>query len=146
VHPTQPAGGEQRDPGLGRDGRRGRDRGGPVDAVGRGDREIAHGQLEHVLGGGQPAQFVGVEPDDDVSVDHADGRRHGAVVTDCLLDLDGHVEVARPGQAVRDDRALQGDHRPAIGQCAADLRPVPDIRHDDHGTASDVRPARNLQH
>ena len=52
--------------------------------------------------------------------------------TTCF-DLAGHREIVRPGQAVRDDRALQGDDRGTGGQSGGDLGTVPDrgtVRHD----------------
>ena len=86
---------------------------------GGGDGQVADGELGHVVGGGQAGQLGVVEADDQLAADHADGGRHRAVVADRLLDLAGHPQVVGPGQAVRDDRALQGHDRAARRASAA---------------------------
>ena len=48
-------------------------------------------------------------------------RGHSALGPDCRLDLVGGLPVARRGQAVGEDRALQRDDRPPVPQCCADL-------------------------
>jgi hypothetical protein len=52
----------------------------------------------------------------------------GARVAYGLLDLVGDLEVVRPGQPVRDDRALQGHHRTAAGQGRRHVGPVPESK------------------
>ena len=55
-----------------------------------------------------------VEPDPHLARDHRDRRGHGAPGPHGRLELARHLEVARPRQPVRDQRALERDDRPAV--------------------------------
>ena len=66
---------------------------------------------------------VVVEPDPHDTGDDRDGRRDGAGAPHRLLDLPRDREVVGAGQAVADDRRLEGDHR--LRHAAA--RPPPPV-------------------
>ena len=102
--------------------------GGAVRAGRRGHGEVADGELGHPVDGGEAGQLGVVEADDQLAADHADGRGDGAGVPYRLLDLAGDPQVVRPGQAVRDDGALQGDDGTAVAQGVGDLGAVADVK------------------
>ena len=58
------------------------------------------------------------EPDVARAVEHGDRGRHGAVGAHDALDLGGHLHVLRERHAVADDRALQRDDGPPVGEPA----------------------------
>jgi hypothetical protein len=135
VHPAQSTGREDPDAGGDRYRAGGGDRGGTVRASGRGDGEIAYGELGHAVGGGEAGQLLVVQPHRQRALDHADRRWYGARRADRPLDLAGHPKVVRAGQAVCDDGALQGHDRLAGAQGLGDLGADPDVkvRHDHYG-------------
>ena len=69
------------------------------------------------------ANSASSKPDHQLAADHADGGGYGAAGPYDLLDLPGDPQVVGPGQAVRDDRALQRDHRPPSRSAAATSAP-----------------------
>ena len=88
----------------------------------RGDRgELADADLGGVLVVGEPVEGGVVEPDPGLAVDHRDRRRHRSAVAHRLLELARQARVVGPRQAVADDRALERDHRAAVGQGVAHL-------------------------
>jgi len=131
VHPAEAAGREDADPRPGRDacgGRDGRPRG---STLGSDDGHVAQTRLEHIGAGRQGGQHrvgqhrvgqhrVG-QPDADPAGDHGHGRGDGTVVPYRPLGGARHPQVVRPRQAVRDQGALERDHRPSGGECVADL-------------------------
>ena len=110
---VMPAG--RREVGGGGDGRRAHS------AAGRDRGELADADLGGVLVVGEPVEGGVVETDPGLAVDDRDGRRHGTAVAHRLLELARQPRVVGPRQAVADDRALQRDHRPAVGQRVAHL-------------------------
>jgi carboxypeptidase T len=75
--------------------------------------EVAHAALGSIVRLGDRAQCARVEPDARLAAHHRDGRRQRAAVPYRVLGLASHLEVPRPRQPMRHDRALERDHRPA---------------------------------
>ena len=75
----------------------------------------------HVRVAGDAFERCVVQADAGLAVHHRDRRRYCAAVADRLLDLARDPKVVRAGQAVADDRALQRDDRPALGEGGLDL-------------------------
>ena len=71
--------------------------------------------------GADPVDLLGGEADVRHAVEHGDRRRHRPAGPHGGLDLVGGRAVVRPGQAVREDRALQRDDGAAGGQRVGDL-------------------------
>ena len=121
VHATEPAGGEQADPGAHGQVSRGGD-GRCAVAAARGERrEVADAALDDVVAGGDHLERLLVEADARRAADDRDGRRQRPLGAHRVLDLVRDVEVARPRQPVADQRALERDHRPAAGERLRDL-------------------------
>ena len=74
---------------------------------------------------GRDLQRLLVEPDPDLARHQGDRRRNGALHPHGGLQLARHLQVARPRQPVRDQRALQRDGGPAALQRLGDLRSEP---------------------
>src|SRR5690606_21287263 len=83
--------------------------------------EVPEAQLAHAGFGGDPLEVRPVEPHRGDAVHHRDRRRYGTGLPDDVLELHGHLEVARPGEAVGDDRGLEGHDRTAGGERVGDL-------------------------
>ena len=66
-----------------------------------------------------------------------DGRGHGALGADGVLDLARHAQVVGPRQPVGDDRRLQGHHGPACRERRGDL--VGDLDHQMRAGCQTVR-------
>lgn len=116
VHPAEPAGREDPQPGPGRQvGGRGHGR--RPARPGRQRRgEVAVPQLAHPRVLGHPFQLGLVQPDPGPPVQHRHGRGHGPGGPHEPLQLPGDPQIAGAGQTVGDDRRLQGDDRPVRGE------------------------------
>ena len=125
VHPAEAAGGEHADART-RGQVRGRgDRGRAVPAA---RQRPARGRARCTLTTPPPATTCAaplVEPDPDLARHQGDRRRNGPLHPHGGLQLPRHLQVARPRQPVRDQRALQRDGGPAALQRLGDLRSEP---------------------
>ena len=118
------AGREHPDPGRGRGDHRGRHRRRRPAALGQRDREARAGGLAHRAGRGRRQRLEGrrVQPDEQSAVADRHGRRHGAGrLAHGRLRGRRDLEVLRVRQAVADQRRLERDDRPALGQRRGDL-------------------------
>ena len=75
-------------------------------------------------------QLVVVQPDDQPSGQHPYGRGYRAGRPYGLFHLAGDVEIVRPRQSLRDDRALQRHDRPAALKRVGHVRTETDGLHD----------------
>jgi hypothetical protein len=98
------------------------DRGGAVPAARHHRPEVADAALRHLLTAGDDLQGLRVEPDPHLARDHRDRRGDRPLGPHDRLQLPRDLQVARPRQPVRDQRALQGDDRAAPLMGLGDLR------------------------
>ena len=91
----------------------------PTAPLRRARREVARAELARV--GRESLELVRRQPDDDPAVEHADRRRRRARGSDGRLAGTSHVEPVRRGEAVRDERRLERDDGPLLGQRGRDL-------------------------
>ena len=104
---------------------RGRHRRGRPPAFGEGDSQAGARGLPNGPGRGccQRLKGPGVEPDQQPPVADRDRGRHGARrLADGGLGGRGHLEILRIGQSVADQRRLERDDGPALGESPGDLR------------------------
>ena len=100
VHATEAAGDEDADAGQRGQAHRARDRRRAVPLRRHDVREVAQAHLGDVLVRGEQLELVGGEADARDTVEDGDRRGGRAAVADDLLDLAGHLDVAR-GRACR---------------------------------------------
>ena len=108
VHAAETAGGEDVDAREGGQVRGGGDRRCPRAVARDEDGEVASTDLHDVVAGRDAGQRVVVETDAGPAVDHGDRGRDRSGVAYRLLDLTGDAQVVGPGEAVADDRGLEG--------------------------------------
>ena len=124
VHAADPAGREDPDPGrMGRDHRRGHRRRGPA-ALGQGHGKARTGGLADRSGGRRRERLERrrVQAHEQRPVADRDGGRHGAVgLAHGRLGRRRDLEVLRVRQPVADERRLERDDGPALGERGGDL-------------------------
>ena len=122
MHAADAAGGHGTDAGEAARGEGGADRGGAQRAVNDAGREIARAHLPRIrTRGGDPLELPVVEAYVEPPVEDGDRRGDSAAVAYALLALLPTRALARR-KAVCDDRRLQGDDRPTVGERVAHLR------------------------
>ena len=121
VHPAEPAGGEDADAGGGGQQGGAGDGGGAAEAERGGHGQVADAELGQVGVGADPVDLRGGQPDVRHAVQDRDRRGHRSAGADGGLDVVGRGPVVRPGEPVREQRALQGDDGPAGAQRVGDL-------------------------
>ena len=84
--------------------------------------EVARARLGHAAVLCQQFQIRRAEPHLQPPADDGDGRRHRATGSHDPLGRPRHLEVARVGHAMGDDRRLQRHHRPPFGEGGCNLR------------------------
>ena len=107
VHAAEPSRAHEADPDGGRCGERASDRRRADGALDGADREIAWAELAGVRR--EPFELGGCEPDPDLPVEHADGRRNGACRPDGGLARDARRHAVWRREAVGDERRLERD-------------------------------------
>jgi hypothetical protein len=122
VHPAESPGGEDADTGRGGQEGRAGDRGGPAEPERGGHRQVPDAELGQVGVGADPVDLLGGEPHVRHAVEDGDRRGHRTALADGGLHVVGRGAVVRARQAVREQRALQGDDRPAGTQRVGHLR------------------------
>jgi len=136
VHPTQTAGGEDRDARPVGQGRGGSDGGRAVDTQSERDAQIAEGQFGDLVASAQSVQIGRRQSDPHRAVQDGDGGRHRPPFSDRRLDLVRDPAVFRPGQPVGQDGRFECDDGPT----------VPDgVGHPlgNHDRSGHVRPPRS---
>ena len=128
MHAAEAAGAHEADPGAAADRERAADGRRADRALHRAGGEVARAGLARV--GAEAPELVLGEPDHDAAVEHADRRRHGAGLADAPLRLEPDLDALARREAVRDERRLQRDDRPAGAERDGDL--LADL---DHGIA-----------
>ncbi len=130
---AEPAGRHPPDPRRLRDRERAADGGGADRALHLGRRQVARADLPRVRA--EPCELRLRQTDDDLAVEDADRRRHGAAGAHLPLRLETDLDALARREAVRDERRLQRDDRAARGERRANL-----LR-DPHGSEPTVRDA-----
>ena len=108
VDTTDPAGGEDADPGKAGQCRRRSDSRRRVPGGRDRERQLANADLGYICGRRERLELVRVQSDCGLASRHANGRRHDPCCPKHCLQLQGDLEVAGPWQAVADDRRLEG--------------------------------------
>jgi hypothetical protein len=121
VHPTQYPRREDADAGGGGQQGGAGDRRRAAEAQRGRHGEVADTQLRQVGVGTHPVDLGRGQPDVRNAVQHRDRGRNRTAGTDSGLDVVGRGAVVRPGQAVGEQRALQGDDGAARRQRVGDL-------------------------
>ncbi len=91
--------------------------------------EVARPQLARVRG--EPLELLGSQPDDDAAVEDADRRRGRSRVAHRGFAREAHLDARGRGEPVRDERRLERDDRPLLGEGGLDL--VADADQEVHG-------------
>ena len=116
---SEPARAHEADPGRAAGGERAADRRGADGALHDGRGEVARSDLARV--GSEAPQLVSGQADADHAVEHADRGRHCARLPDATLALEPDLDAFAGRESVRDERRLQGDDGPALGERLSDL-------------------------
>ena len=104
---AEPAGRHEADPGRPADGERPSDGRCADDSLDGGRREIAWAELARR--GVEPLELRGRQADDDLAVEHADGRRDASSVADRPLRGESDLDALARREAVGDQRRLERD-------------------------------------
>ena len=88
-------------------------------------REVTRAELAR--GRREPLELCRRQPDANLSVEDADGRRHGTGFPNPPLALEPDLDAVRSRKAVGDERRLERHDRPPFGERSRDL-----LGHPDH--------------
>eukprot|EP00962_Isochrysis_galbana_P021416 scaffold6319_cov107-Isochrysis_galbana.AAC.9 len=127
VHATHTARHEDVDLGAVGEQHRGRDGGRAVASAGNHGSKVAARALGNSSGAQlrQPLELRRCQPNQAHAIEHGDGGRQGASVTDHLLYFPSGAEIVRIGHAVCDDRRFERHDRTARRNCGSHLRMEP---------------------
>ena len=121
MDPAQASGGEHRYAGAGREmGGRG-DGSGPVCVLCAEYGQVADACFHHRVGACESFERCILQPYAGLAVEDRHGGRQCAVLADRVLEFSGYPEIVRAGEAVGDQRALEGHDRTTGGEGSGDL-------------------------
>ena len=121
---AEAAGAHEADPDRAAGGERAADRRRADGALDDRGGEVARADLARV--GGEAAELLLREADAQLAVEDADRGRHRAGVADAPLALEPDLDPLAGREAVRDERRLERDDGPPVGERVADLVRDPD--------------------
>src|SRR5262245_22562870 len=141
MNASDAAGSDELDPDPSADRERPADRRCPEPAANAGDCQIARPDLAGLSAGGcKPLQFARREPNQDLAVDDADRRRHGARLAYGSFRFDRDVEPCSFREPVRHECRLEANDRCCLAVIELGLRNLgTDL---DHGVAPRLETAR----
>ena len=122
MHAANPASGKHTDAGARRDKHRRSDGRRAVQSEAHHNPKIAHTALARLAGRRQMLDLFRIQPDGDIAIKHGHSCRLCATCAHCVFNLCCHLNIARIGKTVRNQRRFKRHHRASLPDGFANFR------------------------